>query len=73
MEATADEGTVFNLRPPAVPCKTALCPWTETVLYSFQGFTDGVEPTFGDLVFDAAGNIYGTTPHGGKAMARCTN
>jgi uncharacterized repeat protein (TIGR03803 family) len=24
-------GTVFNLRPPATACKTALCPWTETV------------------------------------------
>jgi uncharacterized repeat protein (TIGR03803 family) len=59
-------GTVFSLRPPATSCKSALCPWTETVLYSFQGFTDGVEPTFGDLVFDSAGNIYGTTPHGGQ-------
>ena len=62
----SNEGTVFNLRPPATSCKSALCPWTETVLYSFQGFTDGVEPTFGDLVFDGAGNIYGTTPHGGQ-------
>ena len=62
----ADEGTVFNLRPPAASCKTALCPWTETVLHSFQGFTDGTEPTFGDLVFDSVGNIYGTTPHGGQ-------
>ena len=64
-------GTVFNLRPPAAACKSALCPWTETVLYSFQGFTDGVEPTFGDLVFDGAGNIYGTTSLAVKApMAR---
>ena len=62
----ANEGTVFNLRPPASACKSALCPWTETVLHSFQGFTDGAEPTFGDLVFDGAGNIYGTTPHGGQ-------
>jgi uncharacterized repeat protein (TIGR03803 family) len=62
----ADEGTVFNLRPPAAACKSALCPWTETVLYSFKGFTDGAEPTFGDLVFDEAGNLYGTTPHGGQ-------
>ena len=61
-----DEGTVFNLRPPAASCKSVLCPWTETVLYSFQGFTDGVEPTFGDLAFDGAGNIYGTTPRGGQ-------
>ena len=59
-------GTVFNLRPPAAACKSALCPWTETVLHSFQGYGDGAQPTFGDLVFDAAGNIYGTTPHGGQ-------
>lgn len=61
----ADEGTVFNLRPPAAACKAALCPWTETVLHSFQG-SDGAQPTFGDLVFDGAGNIYGTTPYGGQ-------
>ena len=61
-----DEGTVFNLRPPAVPCRSAFCPWIETVLYSFQLSTDGREPTFGDLVFDAAGNLYGTTPIGGQ-------
>jgi len=61
-----NEGTVFNLRPPAAACKTALCPWTETVLHSFQGYGDGAQPTFGDLVFDGAGNIYGTTPHGGQ-------
>jgi uncharacterized repeat protein (TIGR03803 family) len=62
----ANEGTVFNLRPPAVACKTALCPWTATVLHSFQGSTDGAQPTFGDLLFDGAGNLYGTTPHGGQ-------
>ncbi|MGA2372883.1 MAG: choice-of-anchor tandem repeat GloVer-containing protein [Candidatus Korobacteraceae bacterium] len=60
-----NEGTVFNLRPPATPCKSVLCPWTETVLHSFDGYGDGAEPTFGDPVFDAAGNIYGTTPYGG--------
>jgi uncharacterized repeat protein (TIGR03803 family) len=61
-----DEGTVFNLKPPSTVCKTVLCPWTETVLHSFQGNTDGKEPTFGDLLFDTAGNIYGTTPYGGQ-------
>jgi uncharacterized repeat protein (TIGR03803 family) len=62
----ANVGVVFNLRPPPVPCKTTSCPWKENVLYTFQGSTDGAEPTFGDLVFDGAGNIYGTTPHGGQ-------
>ena len=34
--------------------------WTKTILYSFQGGTDGRYPD-GGLVFDAAGNLYGTT------------
>ncbi|HET6180331.1 MAG TPA: choice-of-anchor tandem repeat GloVer-containing protein [Candidatus Sulfotelmatobacter sp.] len=34
------------------------------MLYSFQGFEDGKEPT-GTLVPDAAGNLYGTTLYGG--------
>ncbi len=58
-------GTVFNLRPQPSACKTALCPWTETVLYSFQAGTDGWAPGQGDVVFDEAGNIYDTTEEGG--------
>lgn len=61
-----NEGVVFNLKPPATICKSALCPWIETVLYSFQGSTDGKWPAYADLVFDTAGNIYGTTPYGGQ-------
>jgi len=57
-------GTVFNLRPPAAACKTALCPWTETVLYRFTGGSDGAYPELGDLTFDSSGNIYGTTGGG---------
>jgi uncharacterized repeat protein (TIGR03803 family) len=57
-------GTVFNLRPPPKACKTALCPWTETVLYSFKGGADGAYP-WDALVFDQTGNIYGTTQNGG--------
>ncbi len=57
-------GTVFNLRPPAFACKSALCPWKETILYRFAGGTDGGEP-LGDLIFDKAGNIYGTASVGG--------
>jgi uncharacterized repeat protein (TIGR03803 family) len=58
-------GTVFKLRPPATGCRTALCPWTETVLHAFQEGDDGDGPGFGDLLFDQAGNIYGTTISGG--------
>lgn len=62
---TANQGTVYKLSPPANACKTAICPWHETVLYSFQGSPDGAQPQLGDLVFDRQGNIYGTTPYGG--------
>jgi len=58
-------GTVFNLRPPATACKTSLCDWTYTVLYSFTGGpSDGDEPT-AEVVFDQVGNLYGTTVGGG--------
>jgi uncharacterized repeat protein (TIGR03803 family) len=36
----------------------------KTVLYSFQGGTDGFDPN-GPLVSDSAGNFYGTTFYGG--------
>lgn len=47
-------GTVYELSPPAQPGG----PWTEAVLYSFQGGNDGFV-AFGDLAFDNAGNLYG--------------
>lgn len=57
-------GTVFKVRPLPTACRTVLCPWTETVLHSFQG-GDGSGPESGDLLFDRAGSIYGTTGGGG--------
>jgi len=39
--------------------------WTETTIYGFDAFEDGVIP-FNDLVFDASGNLYGTTSNGGR-------
>lgn len=59
-------GTVFNLRPPANVCHAVSCPWTETVLYSFTGGSDGDIPGAGNLVFDQQGNVYGTTQGGGR-------
>jgi len=41
---------------------------TETVIHSFTGGTDGVNP-FGGLVRDAKGNFYGTTREGGTVGA----
>jgi len=58
-------GTVFSLRPSASACKTALCPWTETVLYRFAGSPDGAAPQ-GDLTF--GGTIYGSTLYGGLGL-----
>jgi uncharacterized repeat protein (TIGR03803 family) len=54
-------GTVFNLKPPVTFCRTVMCPWTETVLYRFTGGGDGAYPGYGKVVFDQAGNLYGTT------------
>lgn len=63
---TLGAGTVFRLAPGPTACKTALCPWTETVLHNFEGGPhDGSAPAYGDLVFDSMGNIYDTTVAGG--------
>jgi len=51
-------GTVFELSPNGDGT------WAETVLYSFQNGRDGNSPMAG-LVFDRAGNLYGTTLYGG--------
>jgi len=54
-------GTVFKLAPPA---KTGGA-WTETVLYSFKGGTDGSNPASA-VIFDGTALI-GTTPFGGSS------
>jgi uncharacterized repeat protein (TIGR03803 family) len=54
---TSNNGTVFKLKPNPDGS------WTENVLYSFTGGSDGREPT--SIIFDVAGNIYGTTNVGG--------
>jgi hypothetical protein len=55
-------GMAFELTPPAQKGG----PWTETLIYQFQGegSKDASVPTSG-LIFDAAGNLYGVTAHGG--------
>ena len=65
-------GTVFNLRPPATVCEATECPWNETILYRFTGLSDGGAPQYGDLVFDTAGNIYGTASGGGLSCPQGT-
>jgi len=53
-------GTVFKLTP------RQNGHWTETVLHAFKGHSDGALPLFAGVIFDGAGNLYGTTLSGGK-------
>ena len=58
---SSHSGTAFELTP------ASKGPWTETVLHTFgTAATDGVNPQAG-LIFDAAGNLYGTTTSGGAS------
>ncbi len=59
------KGVVFTLTPPLSICRTLACFWKEKLIHEFQGAPDGDEPT-GDLTWDPAGNIYGTTYLGGS-------
>jgi uncharacterized repeat protein (TIGR03803 family) len=60
---TSGAGIVFELANPGAPAG-----WTENILYTFTGGSDGSQPWAG-LIFDAAGNLYGTTYLGGTANA----
>lgn len=57
-------GVIFRLTPPPTFCHAISCPWSETVLYQFQGGSDGGSP-YSEVLFDAAGNFYGTAFNGG--------
>src|SRR5664279_3979479 len=57
-------GTIFDLAPPAHACGRALCAWTETVDYRFNGDISAESPT-GNLIFDGTGNMYATAAGGG--------
>jgi uncharacterized repeat protein (TIGR03803 family) len=54
-------GLVFKLAP------NSRGGWTETVLHAFTGGNEGANP-LGSLVFDSAGNLYGTTSGGGNTV-----
>jgi len=55
---TYGSGVVFELTP------TQVGEWDFRTIYSFRGQPDGSFP-YGALLFDASGNIYGTTYYGG--------
>ena len=50
-----DSGTVYELTPSGNG-------WTESIVHSFS-YSDGAAP-FGGVIFDNAGNLYGTTEEG---------
>jgi len=58
-------GVAFELSP-------SVTGWTETVLHSFGNGFDGWDPQ-AELVFDNAGNLYGTTQLGGAVFGHGDN
>jgi uncharacterized repeat protein (TIGR03803 family) len=56
---TGGEGTVFELSPNGDGS------WTETILHDFNEATGDGRIPYAALIFDAAGNLYGTTSFGG--------
>jgi len=56
----SDRGTVFQLTPPSAPGGA----WTETVLYSFTGASDGGNPLC-SMTLGSGGVLYGTASSGG--------
>jgi len=58
------QGTVFQLSPSSVGR------WTESVLYSFSGGSDGGLPAAG-VILDHDGNVYGTASQGGDPSCLC--
>ena len=64
----SNNGTVFKLTPPAKGQTT----WTETVLYRFQGGSDGLNPQKAAMIADKQGALYSTTVVGGSGGNRGT-
>jgi uncharacterized repeat protein (TIGR03803 family) len=59
-------GVMLSMTPLPTPPPTPITPWIETVLYRFTGGADGANPYSADIIFDSAGDIYGTTFNGGS-------
>jgi uncharacterized repeat protein (TIGR03803 family) len=57
---SANQGTLFRIDATG----------KETILYSFQGGSDGAQP-MAPLVIDSGGNLYGTTSAGGNVSSVC--
>jgi uncharacterized repeat protein (TIGR03803 family) len=57
------DGVVYKLTPNSDGT------WAESVLHTFTGGKDGGNPEAGNLTFDPAGNLYGTSFYGGASGA----
>ena len=60
-------GNIFKLTPQAGPCRDLRCLWNLNVVHQFGSGKDGKNPSYGDLIWDQQGNMYGTTQNGGKS------
>jgi uncharacterized repeat protein (TIGR03803 family) len=63
---SSGNGAVYSSRPKLTVCVSVSCPWGESLAWTFQG-SDGSLPAYGELIFDQAGNAYGTTQYGGTS------
>ncbi|QGM46315.1 choice-of-anchor tandem repeat GloVer-containing protein [Methylocystis heyeri] len=61
----ASGGTVFKLTPPPPGERQ----WTETVLYNFNSWKDGLTPS-SPLILDTSGSLYGLTVEGGATSSQ---
>ncbi len=57
-------GTIFKLSP------NGSGGWIKTTIHVFSGGPGGSDP-YGKLIFDSAGNLYGTAHNGGMAVCDC--
>ncbi len=62
---SSDSGVVYSLAPPA----SGSGPWTETVLFQFNGTTNGNYP-LDQLAMDDKGRLFGVTLEGGKCPSK---
>ncbi|MGA2372982.1 MAG: choice-of-anchor tandem repeat GloVer-containing protein [Candidatus Korobacteraceae bacterium] len=63
-EGSFGKGVVYRLTPPPTFCRSVSCFWFYGGLYQYAGSGDGAHME-GDVVFDAAGNMYATSYAGG--------
>lgn len=59
-------GLVYRLNPQATFCRSVSCTWVQKSVFTFENSPSQGQFPSGDLIFDAQGNLYGTTTAGGN-------